>query len=69
MTMLYHAEFRTDHFEIHIDKKEAEKWIITIYSIKHAVKELFEQHIVQSFHTAYMYIERNFLWRSRGKSR
>lgn len=62
--LVYHAEFRTTKYEAHIDKKEPKKWIVTIYNIENAVKELFKQEVMESFHEAYRYIEKNILFKN-----
>ncbi|MEN1969705.1 hypothetical protein WMZ97_16705 [Lentibacillus sp. N15] len=59
--MLYNAVFRTGNAEIHVDRKEKDKWTITVFTIEHAVKELSKQLIMTSYREAYSYIERNFI--------
>ncbi len=57
--MLHSVVFNTGDYEIHIDKQD--KWTVTIYRVKHAVKELFEQHVFDSYSNAYRFVEKQFL--------
>ncbi|RKJ52135.1 hypothetical protein D7X33_32055 [Butyricicoccus sp. 1XD8-22] len=59
--MLYNAIFRTDKHEIHVERESEDSWVLYIYSIKHAVKELYEKHVEKSYKMAYLYIEDNYL--------
>lgn len=45
--------FRTGKNEIHIERKEMKKWVITIFTIENAMKELLNQQIVESYDRAY----------------
>lgn len=65
--LVYHAEFRTTKYEAHIDRKETKKWIVTIYNIENAAKELLKQEVKGSFGEAYKYIEQNILFKKNSK--
>jgi len=63
--VVFHAMFRTDNHEIHIDEKEPNNWYITIFTIHNAVRELAGHRIVHSFDEAFAYVEGEFLKKSK----
>lgn len=63
--MLNKAVFNTDTHEIRIENNGRAGWLLRIYEVKHGVKEISEEHLLQYYSTAYMYIEEYFFKREQ----
>lgn len=59
--MLHEAVFKTDNLEIKIKKESEKKWVLSVYEIQHAVKTLYEQHVVECYRTALAHVEYYYL--------